>query len=321
MRNGLRVLLVFVVSMMAWSDASAQSVKRSYSAGNFALELDGVQVGMVTNLEGGSAFGGVVKEEGEEIFVKKHLGFPGYHEINFEIGAGMAQTVYNWIDQSLQGKASPMNGALLNISLNGSILSRLEFTRAQITEVTIPAADATSKTLTRILIGLTPEQTSLVKSPGGSSKLSSRVGKTSFTGNFRLSIEGVNTTRVSKVDALTIKLPFRSNTQGECLHCEGIQAPPPIDFPNVVITLSQTGAESIESWFQNFVINGENGDSAEKTGELSFLSSDLSTAVFTIKFNHLGIFELIPVNEADAIPRLVAAMYCESMTFSSSSGQ
>ena len=313
----LRVLLVCAVSMMVWSAAAAQT--RSFSAGSFVLELDGLQVGIVSGVEGGSVFGDVIKEEaGEDSFFKKHLGFGGYHDIHFALGPGMDKSVYNWIGQSLQGKASPMSGALLTVNFAGAIVSRLEFTRAQITEVTFPAADGSSREPARILIGLTPEQTFLNRSPGGtSSKFNQKATKNALSGNFKLAIDGLNTTRVSKVEALTIKLPFRNNSQGECLHCGDIPAPTPIDFPNLVLTLSQTGAESVEQWFQSFVISGENDDSKEKSGELTFLTPDLQTPLFTIKFNHLGIFELMPlVDGGSNIARLVAAMYCESMEFS-----
>jgi hypothetical protein len=320
----LRVLLVCAVSVFAWSGAAAQTSAavqtRSYASGGFVLELDGLQVGIISGVEGGLPFGDVIKEEaGEESFFKKHLGFPGVRDIHFALGPGMEKSVYNWIGESLRGKASPMSGAVLAVDLQGTIVSRLEFTRAQITEVTIPAADASSKETVRILIGLTPEQTSLNRSPGGSAKVSQKKTKNALSGNFKLSIDGLNTQRVSKIDSLTIKLPFRPNSQGECVQCGDIQAPPPIDFPNVVMTLSQTGSESVDQWFQSFVIHGENDDAKEKNGELSFLASDMQTPLFTIKFNHLGIFELMPLlNEAasSSIARLVASMYCESMEFS-----
>ena len=317
MQNRLKVLLVGAVSMLAWSSAAAQP-GRSFSPGSFVLELDGVQVGAVSSADGGAAFGDVVKEPpGEETFFKKHLGFGGYHDIHFGIGPGMDKSVYNWIGQSLQGKASPVNGALLTVDFRGAIVSRLEFSRAQITEVTFPAVDGSSRQQVRILIGLTPEQTTLVRSPGGTSRIgSSRNTRNALASNFRLTIEGVNTTRVSKVEALTVKLPFRNNSQGDCLSCGDIQPPAPIDFPNVIITMAQTGAESIESWFQNFVINGENDDASEKKGELVYLAPDLQTPLFTITFNHLGIFELLPDSTSPNIARLVAAMYCESMDFS-----
>jgi hypothetical protein len=312
----MRVIFVCVVSVMAWSGSgllAAPPVVRSYSAGRFALELDGVQVGLVTGVDGGLPFANVIKSPpGEEFFFKKQLGFPGYRDIRLEFGPGMDKTFYNWIAQALQGTATPMNGAVLGFNFNGTLVSRLEFTRAQITELTIPAANALAKEQVRILIGLTPEQTSLNRSPTGPGLKTSHSTKNALAGNFKVTIDGVNTTRVSKVEALTIKLPFKNNSQGECFSCGDIPAPSPIDFPNVFMTLSQTGAESIEQWFQSFVIAGDNDESKEKSGELTFLTADLQTTLFSVKFNHLGIFELAPVtgaSSADNIPRLVASMY------------
>jgi len=317
----MRLILVCVVSVMAWSGSgllAAPPVVRSYSPSHFALELDGVQVGLVTGVGGGLPFANVIKSPpGEEFFFKKQLGFPGYRDIRLEFGPGMEKSFYSWIAQALQGTATPMNGAVLSFNFNGALVSRLEFTRAQITELTIPAADAGGKEQVRILIGLTPEQTSLNRSPTGPGLKSTSKTKNALSGNFKLTIDGVNTTRVSKVEALTIKLPFKN--QGECFRCEDIPAPSPIDFPNVFMTLSQTGAESIEQWFQSFVISGENDESKEKSGELTFLTPDLQTPLFTVKFNHLGIFELAPAigaSSTDSIQRLVASMYCEWMEFS-----
>jgi hypothetical protein len=307
---------------MAWSGSgllAAPAIVRSLSASRFALELDGVQVGLVTGVDGGSPFADVIKETGEEFFFKKHLGFPGYRDIRLEFGPGMDKSFYNWIAQALQGTAPPMNGAVLSFNFNGALVSRLEFTRAQITELTIPAAEAAAKEQVHILIGLTPEQTFLNRSPIGPGLKLTNKTKNALAGNFKLTIDGVNTTRVSKVEALTIKLPFKNNSQGECLNCGDIQAPSPVDFPNVILTLAQTGAESFEVWFQNFVVSGDNDDSKEKSGEVTFLTADLQTPLFSVKFNHLGIFELAPVastSSADNIARLVAAMYCESMEFS-----
>lgn len=318
MRSRLRVLLVCAVSMFAWSSVemlAAPPAQRSYSAGNFILELDGVQMGVINAVEGGLPFSDVIKEPpGEEVFFKKHIGQPGVRDIRFEIGPGMNKMVYSLISDTLQGKASPVSGAVLNVDFRGTIVSRLEFYGALITEMTIPAADANSKDPVRILIGLTPVQTSLNRSPGGSAKVGLARTKNALAGSFKLSIDGLITTRVSKVEALTIKFPFRTSGDAECLHCEGIPAPDPIDFPNVIMTLSQTQAESVEQWFQSFVMNGENDDAKEKAGTLQFMTPDMQTPLFTIKFNHLGIFELTPIVEG-SIARLVASMYCESMEF------
>ena len=66
------------------------------------------------------------------------------------------------------------------------------------------------------------------------------------------------------------------------------------------------------------MIQGNSGDAKERGGTLVYLAPDQSTPLFTLKFNHLGIFELMPVlvdGGGVSLPRLLAAMYCESMEF------
>jgi hypothetical protein len=305
---------------IVWSNTglvAAPPITRSYVAGKFALEIDGNVVGFVNAVEGGLAFGDVVKEaESEDFFFKKHLGNPGFRDIRLEVGADMDKSFYNWIVQALQGQHVSLSGAILGADYNFNVISRLEFQRALITEVTFPALDATSKDTARLSIVLSPEQTVLNRKASGKlSVTSAKTQKKWLTSNFRLSIDGLDTTRVTKIDALTIKLPRSVPGNVECSSCDNLPPPQKVDFPHVVVTTG-VPAESFYDWFQGFVIEGNNDDSKEKGGALEYLASDLKTVLFTIKLRNLGIFELMPVM-ADAggisLPRLLAAMYSESM--------
>ena len=328
MKTRVMVLLLSVVTI-AWGGAgvgAAPPTIRSYSAGNFLLELNGQQVGTVTGVEGGLPFSDVVKETiGPDFFFKKHLASPGIRDIRLELGAGMDPSVYAWIGGTLQGQPLRMNGALLTVDLQGTVRSRLEFQQAQITEVTFPAAEGGSKEPVKLQIAITPAQTSLSKS-GGSAKGGGKtaIKKAALGGNFRLSIDGLNMTKVSKVDAITVKIPLMGFGGGdaECIRCVGgditPSAPAKIDVSDVVITLAEVGSESLYDWFEDFLIEGNNGDSQEKSGALEFLAPDLKSTVFTITFKHLGVFELAPVvAEAgqNTIARVMAALYCESVEF------
>ena len=323
MRNRMSALLVCAVVVM-WSNTgigAAPPVQRSFTTGSFVLELDGLQVGQVSGVEGGLPFGDVVKEvEGEEPFFKKHLGNSAYRDIRLEITSGMDKSLYTWIADAVQGKQEKKDGAILTVDYQGTVRRRLEFTRAQITEVTIPTADGTSKETTRILIGLTPEQTFLNRSPGATSaKASNLKRKIALTSSFSFAVDGLNGMRVSKVEALTVKIPLmRSGGPEECYSCENL--PPPastkIDVSNVIVTLADLGSEPVYDWFDKFVIQGENSDAQEKTGTLIFLTSDMHTPLFTIRFNNLGIFDLMPVpGETGSVAQHMAAMYCESIQF------
>jgi len=319
MRNGLKVLLICAVMAIVWSNTglvAAPPGARSFAAGRFGVEIDGSQVGFLNAVEGGLAFGDVVKEAGEDFFFKKHIGNAGFRDIRLEFGADMDKSFYDWIAAALRGEHFNLSGAIVGINFNGDVVSRLEFQRAQITEVTFPALDATSKDAARMSIVLSPEHTALNRKASGKlSVKSTRSQKMWLSSSFKLSIDGIDTTKVSKIDALTIKLPRVSN--GECFGCDNLPTPPPVDFPHLVVTLGEP-AESVYDWFEKFVIDGNNSDSQEKGGTLTFLASDLKTTIFSIKFNNLGIFEMMPIvleANASSVPRLLAAMYCESMEF------
>ena len=318
MRNGLKALLFCAVMAIAWSDTglvAAPPISRAFSTGRFALEIDGNIVGFVNAVEGGMAFGDVVKEAGEDFFFKKHIGNAGFRDIRLEFGADMDGSFYDWIASSLGMNYMRKNGAIVGADFNGNVVSRLEFQHALITEFTLPAADATSKDAAKMSIVLSPERTVLNRKASGKlSTTGARTQKRWLPSNFRFSIDGIDTKKVSKIEALTVKLPRIT----DCFKCEELPpGPTKIDFPHVVVTTGEP-AEQLYDWFESFVIQGNNGDESEKGGSLEYLSSDLKTVLFTLKFRNLGIFELMPVAVdagGSSVPKLLAAMYCEYMEF------
>ena len=318
MRNGLKALLVCTVMAIVWSNTgvgAAPPVTRAFSTGKFALEIDGKFVGFVDSVEGGLPFGDVVKEAGDDFFVKKHLGNAGYRDIRLEFGADMDRSFYEWIASSLRGNHMRKDGAIHVADYDNKIISEMKFFHALITEFGMPALDAASKDPAKLTIVLSPEQTTLDRKASGKLSLKGTgPQKPWLSSSFRLSIDGVDTKRVSKVDALTVKFP-RST---DCIHCKELAAgPTQVDFPNLVVTMSEP-AESVHDWFEQFVIEGNNDDSQEKGGTLEYLTPDLKTVLFTLKFRNLGIFELMPVVQdagGNQLPKLLAAMYCETMEF------
>ena len=321
MGNRMKVLLAGAVVAIAWSTAGVVAAPpgaaRSYSAAKFALEIDGSHAGFVNSAEGGLAFGDVIKMPGDEFFFKKHIGNAGYRDIRLEFGADMDPSFYNWIAVAMRAEPLRLNGAILGVDFNGNVISRLEFLHAQITEVTFPALDASSKDAARMSIVLSPDQTVLNRKPSGKlSFTSAKSQKRWLPSNFRLTIDGLDTKKVNKIEALTIKLPRFGRDDEACVSC-GASGPTQVDFPNIIMTIAEP-ATSVHDWFQDFVIAGNNGDDKEKGGTLEYLTPDLQTILFSLKFRNLGIFEVMPVvatAAGDTVPRLLVGMYCESMEF------
>ena len=146
MRNALKALLICTVMAIVWSNTglvAAPSV-RAFVAGRFMLEIDGNEVGFVNAVEGGLAFGDVVKVAGEDFFQEAHRQpwLPRHPAGSRR--RSVDKSFYSSIALALQGQHVSLNGAILS-DFNYNVVSRLEFQQALITEVGFPALDATSK--------------------------------------------------------------------------------------------------------------------------------------------------------------------------------
>ncbi len=268
--------------------------------GLFVLTLDGVNVGIVKSAAGGGATADVISEASSSFFSKKHIGAPKYEDMTMQVGLSMNKAFYDWITACWKGNFQSKNGSILACDSNFNILSQRDFFNALLTEVTIPAMDASSKDAAYMTLKISPEYTRYKKSSGKVTGIDTRQ-KLWLPSNFRLNVPSLDCTRVSKIEALTIR-----RTAGN------------ISFPNLKITLAETTAQTWVDWHDAFVIKGNSGDANEKTGSLVFLAPDLGTPFGSINFYNLGIFRL-SLDSSDVTPDQVqhatAELYCERMEF------
>ena len=118
---------------------------------------------------------------------------------------------------------------------------------------------------------------------------------------FRLEIDGLDCSKVTKIDAFTVKQAM---------------APSKIEFPNLAITLAEVSSETWREWHEDFVIKGNSGEGQEKQGKLAFLAPTGRETLLTISFRGLGIFKLRRERSeagADRASRMTAELYCQRM--------
>ena len=295
---------------------------RQYTAGTFGIEVDGGMVGFAKSVDGGGAFSDVVVEKiGADHVARKHLAGVKYEDITLAIGAGMKDGMYDWIAATFDRKYERKDGAVSFMDYRGAEQRRLSWFNGLITEVDFPKLDASSKDAASLTVKISPEYTRAVK---GSSTKSSLDGSGSKPGiekkwlpsNFRLSIPGVDCSRVNAIDALVVKQHVTEDAIGD--ERDLTREPGALEIPNLVVTLDQAHAGDFEKWFDDFVIKGNNDQSHEKEGKLEFLAWNTSTALFTLTMRGLGIFRMTPLSEAsgsEKISRVKVEMYCEEMSF------
>ena len=297
--------------------AAAAPGGRGFSAGHFVLELDGAkQAGFLNSVEGGNAVGEVVHEVGSAAYYqKKHIGNVTYEEFAVAFGLALPPDVYDWISASLVGDrdAERRSGAIVAADFNYEAKARRTFTDALITEVGFPALDAAAKDPASLTLKFAPEHTADAPASG---KLASPLKqKVWLASNFRLEVKGLPTAKVNKVEALTIKQTVATDDIGDARDPQ--REPGKLEYPNLVFTVPEVDAQPWFDWFDDFVLQGNNGEAAEKTGRLTYLAPNLQDQLARLDFFNLGIFKLATdTTEAnDAIKRVKVELYCERIEF------
>ncbi len=266
----------------------------------FVFILEGVVCGLVTSPQGGTISAPVVREP-RGAFVHKRLGAPAPEPIELFLDFSLQKLVYEWVNEFWQGQAIAKSGSLIAVDANFQATTELQFENAVISATTVPAVDAMSKTACALAVQLSPTATNLRNASGPVAGLALTQKKAWLASNFRLNIEGLDTTRVSSVSALTI-------TNGE---------ESTIDFPDLRVLVEEQSSKTWADWHDQFVVRGKNDDTQEKTGSVVFLSPDLQSQLGSVTFSGLGIYRLAlaptlpggPIN----IRRTVAELYCQRM--------
>ncbi|MEO8089649.1 MAG: hypothetical protein ABI703_05070 [Gemmatimonadales bacterium] len=295
------------------SSAATAVSSRSYGSGNFALKLDGIPVGSLKSLAGGAALGDVVVERlGPDKVAKKHLGGIRYEEISFEVGFS-AKPITDWIAASWKGSSARKNGSIQLADYNYNVRGEREFTSALITGTTIPTLDGGSKEPGFLTVTLAPEA---VRQMAGSGRLASADvrGKQWMTSNFRFEMDGLDATRVIRIDSFTVSQRVTENPVGEMRDYE--KEPAGIVFPNLKVTMAEVSAPSWAKWHEDFVVNGKSSDSEEKNGAIIFLDSSRSNELGRVNLFHCGIFRFgsePAVAHHEGVARVTADLYCERM--------
>jgi hypothetical protein len=297
---------------------------RGYGIGKYGIELQHTMAGWVKTVDGGHATAEVVTEKiGSDHLAKKHLGPLKYEDISFQCGAGMSSQIYEWIktgfNQTSIGRGRE-DGAVIFADYDQNEVTRLDWTAGLITEFGMPALDAASKDAALMSVKFKPETTRKKTSGGGKVTFPADAAKQKqwLPSNFRLRIDGTDEgcKWVNKIEALTIKQKVTEHAVGEQRDYQ--QEPTSVEVPNLVITLSEAHAKEFYDWHEDFVIKGNNGEDKEKGGILEYLTPNLATTLFTLKFFHLGVFKITPDKvEAGGEPirRIKIEMYCEDIQF------
>ncbi len=312
------ILLLALALPGAWlalqhSEAAAALARERPAASATALAIDKAAVGTLRSATGGSAVATVVTESmGPDGVVKKHIGAVAYEELELELDLSLDRTVYDWIGAAWAGKAPRKSGTLTTLDVNGGAKSAREFHNALISETIFPTFDASSKEAGYITLLLAPESVSSVASSGGKAGLGAAKGKAWSACNFKLEVDGLDATRVSRIEGLHFK---QSLASAAGVGREPSKQASSIQLGNIRVTLPEAGADTWRTWHEDLVLKGKSSDKSERSGRLLLLAANFKDELARIELSNLGIVALRPRASASGVSQLEAELYVERMGF------
>jgi hypothetical protein len=183
-------------------------------------------------------------------------------------------------------KPSPVSGRLLTMGMTGKSIASLEFFNAIPTRVAIGDLDALSKEACSIEITLTPEKTRRVEGGSGAAQMMAKQERC-VRSNFTVKIPGVVTTGVMKVENLALTREVTADNLGS--QRIEMKNPTKPSIPNVVLTVTEATAKDFWTWYDSFLLKGDNGQDKEKTIDVQLMSPDQRSVVLTLQGTGVGM--------------------------------
>jgi hypothetical protein len=308
------ILLAGIAILVSSAALALGPAERSYGVAVSFMSLDGAAAGFVKKVAGGGISAEVVVEPVKTGSpAKKHIGQPKYEEVSVDVGFMMTRNFYEWLSSSWKSSPTRKDVEITTLDPSMAPVSAQKYSQALITGTTIPTCDGASKEPAYLTVTLAPETTRAVRPSKASSELGRNEQKVWLSSDFALSIDGLDCSKVSRIESFTVKQKIVSEDVGEMR--DTLKEPIRTEFPDLRITISEASAKAWIAWHDSFVVKGNNDDTKEKKGSLVFYDQTMAKELARVSFSNMGIRALTrnPPKDAGGIATVTIDLYCESM--------
>jgi hypothetical protein len=292
--------------------------QRSHTAGRFALDIDGFNVGFLKKFSGLAMEAEVVANDlGPDNTQKKHVSNIKWTPGKATIGIGMGKGMYDWIQAAFDKGYLTKSGSITSADFNYKAQSRMDFQGGLITSVTVPKLDGSSKDAAYFDIEWEAEQVRWSK--GGGEDIRGKIGpkqKQWLCSNFMVEIGALPCHRVATVDSFTWKCSVSADQVG--IFREPTKHPAKVTVPDLKLSISAADldpwAQAAKKWF----VDGHHTEADEMTGRIVFLAPNMKDELGEIELQNVGFKKFSEEdNEAntDKIKRFSVELYIERMRF------
>jgi hypothetical protein len=291
---------------------------RSYTAGRFALDIDGFNVGFLKKFSGLAMEADVSPQDlGPDNVQKKMVTNIKWTPAKATIGIGMGKGMYDWMKAAFDKGFITKNGTFTSADFDYKAQSQLTFSNALITEVTVPKLAGDSKDSAYFDIGFEAEQVRWAK--GGGEDIRGKIGpkqKQWLCANFRVEIGGLPCDRNASIDSFTWKCAVATDYVGK--FNENTKHPAKVTVPDLKLSISYADHDAWSQAAKKWFIDGARTENDEMTGRIVFLDTNMKDELGEITLFNVG-FKKFSDEDAEAnsekIKRFSVELYVEKMEF------
>lgn len=240
---------------------------RMYAGGKYGLEIDGVPAGFARSVACGSVNRAPVRSpEGT-----KQPGPLRYDPCELTLGIPTAPLA-GWINSTLAGKIGPRGVSIVFYDFDYKEKHRLELKGAMLTEIVLPALDASSQANATISLKLQPESITYLKGSDAAAKdTTGAAQKAWLQSNFKFQLGTSDFAMASKVSALTFRW---SADQG-----------PRFDELTLTVNATDPKFADLEAMLQGMIT----GQGKETTARITWMSANLADVLGTVDLTGVGM--------------------------------
>jgi len=276
------------------------------------LSLQGQHAGIAAAVEGGTPF----LEMGPYQIVgarrdptRQVLGLRN-DPLTIAFESGMSAAFYQAVSTatSLNSAGAKFTGEVLSVTPTGTVVARLSFQDAVITEVQLPKLEAGSKDGATFSITMQPAAAQFDGRTGSIAVPAAKAAQKRLMANqFRLRIPSMD----DAADFIESIEPVKIRTVYDKQAGRGALAAVGVEVSTLVARVSASRATSVYKWFDDF--SRQPTPDRMPSGTLEFVSPTRKEILASVDFQRLGILKVKQMDTESGVRTLEVELYCEGV--------
>lgn len=300
-------LVLAALAAVALPGASVAALTNRYVPVSLRLSLGSLDAGSVLAVSGGAVRAEVVAAAPQaDGTTKKHLGQPRFEDLAVDLALPLSAPVEAWVSGFLAGQHPVRSGCVHEVAASGGGGAATCFSDARVVGVTLTDLDSSAGSAPASLT-LLIHATLLNRTQGGTPPATSEGGKGRkgvTRSSFRLVVPGVDTTRLTRVGGVAVRIRGDGALESDPLSVE----------------FHEEDAAPWRAWAVDFVIQGNSGEEAERQAELVLTEVGSNAVGLRLQFRGVGIASLASAprkaNQAQPVA-VTAGLYFEGLSLAS----